>query len=180
MRPVATRATSSRNSGRNHLGTPSEIKSEWRARSLRIRGRLPPELRNGTDPRTKKPYHPNTIIAYQHALQGVFSVAVETFKLDRSPFDKIRIGNKTESERAAYSFEQVTMILNAAFQSTYDVFLPVLVQDYCGCRVSEIVDATTHDIVQIDGQWCLEICETLPRTGTDHQGPQIPHRAIAR
>jgi hypothetical protein len=43
VRPVTIRATSSRNSGRNHLGTPSEIKSEWRARSLRIRGRLPPE-----------------------------------------------------------------------------------------------------------------------------------------
>jgi glutathione reductase (NADPH) len=40
---VPTRATSSRNGGRNHLGTASDIKSEWRARSLRIRGRLPPE-----------------------------------------------------------------------------------------------------------------------------------------
>ena len=37
------RATSSRNAGRNHLGTPSDIKSEWWATSSRIRGRLPPE-----------------------------------------------------------------------------------------------------------------------------------------
>ena len=37
------RARSSRNGGRNHLGTPSEIKSEWWATSSRIRGRLPPE-----------------------------------------------------------------------------------------------------------------------------------------
>ena len=37
------RATSSRNAGRNHLGTPSEIKSEWWATSSRICGRLPPE-----------------------------------------------------------------------------------------------------------------------------------------
>src|ERR1700740_1387346 len=37
------RATSSRNAGRNHLGTPGEIKSEWWATSSRIRGRLPPE-----------------------------------------------------------------------------------------------------------------------------------------
>src|SRR6516164_3236059 len=37
------RATSSRNGGRNHLGTPSDIKSEWWATSSRIRGRLPPE-----------------------------------------------------------------------------------------------------------------------------------------
>jgi hypothetical protein len=45
-RPAETplnRATSSRNAGRNHLGTPSEIKSEWWATSSRIRGRLPPE-----------------------------------------------------------------------------------------------------------------------------------------
>jgi hypothetical protein len=37
------RATSSRNAGRNHLGTPGDIKSEWWATSSRIRGRLPPE-----------------------------------------------------------------------------------------------------------------------------------------
>ena len=43
VRPPPTRATSSRNGARNHLGTPSEIKSEWRARSSRIRGPLPPE-----------------------------------------------------------------------------------------------------------------------------------------
>jgi hypothetical protein len=38
-----TWATSSRNGGRNHPGTPSELKSEWWARSSRIRGRVPPE-----------------------------------------------------------------------------------------------------------------------------------------
>jgi len=37
------RARSSRNAGRNHLGTPSEIKSECWATSSRIRGRLPSE-----------------------------------------------------------------------------------------------------------------------------------------
>src|SRR5271169_6659381 len=38
----------SRNAGRNHPGTPSEIKSDCWARSSRIRERLPPEsaLRN--------------------------------------------------------------------------------------------------------------------------------------
>src|SRR6202035_2801430 len=43
VRPVTIRTTSSRNSGRNHLGTSSEIKSEWRARAPPGRGRLPPE-----------------------------------------------------------------------------------------------------------------------------------------
>src|SRR5215471_7735116 len=37
------RARSSRNGGRNHLGTPSDIKSECWATSSRIRERLPPE-----------------------------------------------------------------------------------------------------------------------------------------
>src|SRR4051794_7399804 len=41
----SNRATSSRNGGRNHLGTPSEIKSECWATSSRIRGRLPPGIR---------------------------------------------------------------------------------------------------------------------------------------
>src|SRR6516165_8637816 len=43
VRPLFTRATSSRNSERNHLGTPSDIKSDWWATSSRIRGRLPSE-----------------------------------------------------------------------------------------------------------------------------------------
>jgi hypothetical protein len=37
------RARSSRNGGRNHLGMPSDIKSEWWATSSRIRERLPSE-----------------------------------------------------------------------------------------------------------------------------------------
>src|SRR6201998_945654 len=43
------RATSSRIGGRNHLGTPGEIKSEWWATSSRIRGRHPPESAVLTD-----------------------------------------------------------------------------------------------------------------------------------
>ena len=39
----SNRATSSRNAERNHLGTASDIKSEWRARSSRNPGRLPSE-----------------------------------------------------------------------------------------------------------------------------------------
>jgi len=78
----------------------------------------------------------------------------------------------------------VTTILNAAYQSTYDVFLPVLVQAYCGCRVSEIVDATTHDIVQIDGQWCLEIRETHREQGQTikgHRSRTVPlHDEVVR
>jgi hypothetical protein len=43
FRPPPVRATSSRNGGRNHLGTASDIKSDWRATLSRIRGRLPSE-----------------------------------------------------------------------------------------------------------------------------------------
>jgi hypothetical protein len=42
-RDASNRATSFRNAERNHLGTPSEIKSEWCARSSRKPGRLPSE-----------------------------------------------------------------------------------------------------------------------------------------
>src|ERR1700751_5321484 len=40
---TSTLRSSSRNGGRNHLGTPGEIKSEWWATSSRIRGRHPSE-----------------------------------------------------------------------------------------------------------------------------------------
>ncbi len=47
------RATSSRNGGRNDLGTLSEITSEWWATSSRIHGRLPPEYAAENLSRTK-------------------------------------------------------------------------------------------------------------------------------
>src|SRR5271168_4542224 len=43
----SNRSTSSRNGGRNHLGMPSDIKSEWWARSSRNPGRLPSESAHG-------------------------------------------------------------------------------------------------------------------------------------
>ena len=98
--------------------------------------------------------------------------------------DKVSVGNKTESQRQPYSIEQVTTILNAAYLNTYDVFLPVLVQTYTGCRISEIADATTYDIVQIDGQWCLEVRETHREPGQTikgHKSRTVPlHGEVVR
>jgi len=60
------RATSSRNGGRNHLGTPSDIKSDWRVTSSRIRGRLPSESAINPHPnQTQRPFHPR-IPSRQH------------------------------------------------------------------------------------------------------------------
>src|SRR4051812_31209058 len=63
-RDASNRATSSRNRGRNHLGMPSDIKSECRARSSRNRGRLPSEsaskiakLKDGRTHLAYKPEH---------------------------------------------------------------------------------------------------------------------------
>ena len=61
FRPPPVRATSSRNGERNHLGTPSDIKSDWRATSSRIRGRLRPEAAPPPSPRsTRRSWRPSS------------------------------------------------------------------------------------------------------------------------
>jgi hypothetical protein len=57
------RARSSRNGGRNHLGTSSEIKSECWARSSRIREQLPPE--SALPPKPLAPAVDKRIVAVQ-------------------------------------------------------------------------------------------------------------------
>ena len=97
------------------------------------------------DPRTGKLRSPNTIIGYLSSFKGVFTVAVQQILLDESPMDKVTIGSKVDSNRQAYSVKHVTLILNRAQKETDDIFLPLLVQAYTGCRVSEIVDCSTLD-----------------------------------
>jgi integrase len=102
-------------------------------------------LETTPDPRTGKLRSPNTIIGYLSSFKGVFTVAVQQILLDASPMDKITIGSKVGSNRQSYSVKHVTLILNRAQAETDDIFLPLLVQAYTGCRVSEIVDCSTLD-----------------------------------
>jgi integrase len=97
------------------------------------------------DPRTGKLRHPNTILSYLSSFTGVLTVAVQSFLLDANPMDNVAVGSKIESKRQPYSVEQVTLILTRAQATTDDIFLPLLVQAYSGCRVSEIVDCSTLD-----------------------------------
>ena len=87
--------------------------------------------------------------------------------------DKVAVGTKIDSKRQPYSVDQVSLILTRAQLETEDIFLPLLVQAYSGCRVSEIVDCSTLDFnfvrngdpeKTISGQYFLFI-------GEDHQEP---------
>jgi len=97
------------------------------------------------DPRTGKMRHPNTVLGYLSSFRGVFTVAVQQFLIDTNPMDKVAFGSKIESKRQPYSVEQVSLILTRAQAETDDIFLPLLVQAYSGCRISEIVDCSTLD-----------------------------------
>jgi integrase len=118
------------------------------------------------DPRTGKLRHPNTPLTYLSSFSGVFTVAVQQLLIDTNPMDKVTIGSKIESKRQPYSVEQVSRILTRAQAETDDIFLPLLVQAYSGCRVSEIVDCSTRDFNFVrngglekvtPGQWFLFI-----------------------
>jgi integrase len=130
-------------------------------------------LETTPDPRTGKLRHPNTVIGYLSSFRGVFTIAVQQFLIDTNPMDKVAVGSKIDSKRQPYSVEQVSLILTRAQAETDDIFLPLLVQAYSGCRVSEIVDCSTRDFnfvrngdpeKVIPGEWFLFI-------GEDHREP---------
>ena len=75
--------------------------------------------------------------------------------------------------------EQVTLILTRAQAATDDIFLPLLVEAYSGCRVSEIVDCSTLDFnfvrngdpeKVIPGEWFLFIGEDNREPGCTTKG----------
>ena len=77
------------------------------------------------------------------------------------------------------SVEQVSLILTRAQAETDDIFLPLLVQAYTGCRVAEIVDCSTLDFnfvrngdaeKVIPGQWFLFIGEDNREPGCTIKG----------
>ena len=87
--------------------------------------------------------------------------------------DNVVVGSKIESKRQPYSVDQVSRILTRAQAETDDIFLPLIMQAYSGCRVSEIGDCSTLDFnfvrngdpeKVIPGQWFLFI-------GEDHREP---------
>jgi len=93
--------------------------------------------------------------------------------------DKVAFGTKIESKRQPYSVEQVSLILTRAQAETDDIFLPLLVQAYTGCRVAEIVDCSTLDFnfvrngdpeKVIPGQWFLFIGEDNREPGCTIKG----------
>ena len=131
------------------------------------------------DPRTGKLRHPNTVLGYLSNFRGVFTVAVQQFLIDTNPMDKVAVGSKIESKRQPYSVEQVSLILTRAQAETDDIFLPLLVQAYTGCRVAEIVDCSTLDFnfvrngdteKIIPGQWFLFIGEDNREPGCTIKG----------
>jgi hypothetical protein len=91
------RATSSRNGGRNHLGTPGEIKSEWWPTSSRIRGRLPPESAVRGDVLAYFGYpqaHEDDAVLALHAGLAII-MAVEGLASHRGFTPRVRIGIAT-------------------------------------------------------------------------------------
>jgi len=96
-------------------------------------------LETTPDPRIGKRRHPNTVLGYLSSFGGVFTIAVQQFLIDTNPMDNVVVGSKIESKRRPYSVDQVILILTRAQAETDDIFLPLLVQAYSGCRVSEVV-----------------------------------------
>jgi len=126
-----------------------------------------------TTPDPRKLLHPNTVLGYLSSFRGVFTIAVQQFLIATNPMDNVVVGSKIESKRQPYSVDQVSRILTRAQAETDDIFLPLIMQAYSGCRVSEIGDCSTLDFnfvrngdpeKVIPGQWFLFI-------GEDHREP---------
>jgi integrase len=141
--------------------------------------RFEKHLETTPDPRTGKLRHPNTVLGYLSSFRGVFTIAVQQFLIATNPMDNVAVGSKIESKRRPYSVDQVSLILTRAQAGTDDIFLPLLVQAYTGCRVAEIVDCSTLDFnfvrngdaeKVIPGQWFLFIGEENREPGCTIKG----------
>jgi integrase len=149
--------------------------------------RFEKHLETTPDPRTGKRRHHNTILSYLSSFRGVFTVAMQPILLDENPMDKVAVGSKVESKSQPYSVHQVTLILNRAQHETDDIFLPLLVEAYTGCRISEIADCSTLDYnfvhngdpeKVIPGQWFLYIGEDNREPGCTTKGHKSRHMPL--
>lgn len=94
-------------------------------------------------------------------LQAVMSWAVRTDKLTKQYADKLKITKGADSERVAFTRDQVVALMDHVDtlpESSWQRWALSLAA-ITGARVGEISYLTRADIKQVDGLWCIDINE---------------------
>ncbi|UKA05576.1 site-specific integrase [Photobacterium damselae subsp. damselae] len=81
-----------------------------------------------------------------------------------NPFDGLRVKETqpVRDKREAYSQAQIRMLLSVASELPEHKQWIIKLAIYTGMRCNEIVQLSTDDITQIDGQWCVSISDRMP------------------
>ena len=94
-------------------------------------------------------------------LSAVLAWAVRTDKLPKNYAEKLKINKGAESERKAFTREQVVTIMayaNALPTASWERWLLSL-GVITGARIGELCQLTAKDIRQVEGLWCIDINE---------------------
>ncbi|MBU3054957.1 tyrosine-type recombinase/integrase [Pseudomonas indica] len=108
-------------------------------------------------------------------LQAVMTWAVRSDKITKQYADKLKITKGAESERVAFTREQVVILMtyaNALPSSSWERWALSLLA-VTGARVGEVSYLTKADIKQVDGLWCIDINE-------DAEGKSIKNKHSKR
>lgn len=108
-------------------------------------------------------------------LQAVMTWAVRADKLTKQHTDKLKITKGADSERVAFSREQVVTLMthaNALPATSWERWALSLLA-VTGARVGEVSYLTKADIKQVDGLWCIDINE-------DTEGKSIKNKHSKR
>lgn len=108
-------------------------------------------------------------------LSAVLAWAVRTDKLPKNYTEKLKITKGGESERKAFTREQVVTIMayaNALPTASWERWLLSL-GVITGARIGELCHLTAKDIRQVEGLWCIDINE-------DEDGKSIKNKHSKR
>ena len=99
---------------------------------------------------------------YITAIKGVLKFAADNQKITGNPGEGITYKAPDGEKMLGYTEDERAIILRAALDQPDHVKFPILIAGFSGCRIGEIADASTADIEEVDGIWCLQI-RTLNR-----------------
>ena len=121
---------------------------------------------------TRKPSTVNNLLA---KLKAAMAWAVRTDKLTKHYADKLKITKGADSEREAFTREQVLTLMKHAKalpEASWERWALSLLA-VTGARVGEISYLTKADIKQVEGLWCVDINE-------DEDGKSIKNKHSKR
>lgn len=112
-------------------------------------------------------------------LKAVMDWAVRSDKLTKTYTDKLKITKGADSDREAFTRNQVVALMDHAksLPATSWERWALSLLAITGARVGEVSYLTNSDIKEVDGLWCIDINEDISEGGDDEKSIKNKHSA---